>query len=71
MGCRQNATVETKDLLLALARASNMEAKRAAMFQGVAINSTEGRSVLHCALRAPKSASIVVDGVDQVDENYC
>jgi len=39
------------------------------MFLGAKINDTEGRSVLHCALRTPKGKkSIVVDGVDQVAE---
>ena len=36
------------------------------MFSGERINETEGRSVLHVALRAPRSESIVVDGEDVV-----
>ena len=36
------------------------------MFSGERINETEGRAVLHVALRAPRSASIVVDGEDVV-----
>ena len=32
------------------------------------INETEGRAVLHCALRAPRGASITVDGEDVVPE---
>src|SRR5947209_17861176 len=38
------------------------------MFTGVKINSTEERSVLHVALRAPKDSSLLVDGVDVVKE---
>ena len=38
------------------------------MFAGERINVTEGRSVLHTALRAPKNAEIVVDGNDVVPE---
>ena len=36
------------------------------MFTGVPINTTEGRAVLHVALRAPAGESIVVDGSDVV-----
>ena len=36
------------------------------MFGGEKINTTEGRAVLHVALRAPRDASIVVDGEDVV-----
>ena len=38
------------------------------MFQGDKINSTEGRAAFHPALRAPKTKSMVVDGVDVVQE---
>src|ERR1700733_5898109 len=50
--------------LFALARAANVEARRAAMFAGERINVTENRAVLHVALRAPRDASIAVDGAD-------
>jgi len=51
------------------ARTANVEAKKAAMMSGAAINSTEGRAALHCALRAPKGNSpIMLGGVDQVAE---
>jgi len=50
-------------LLLALIDAAGVEAKREAMFTGAAINETEGRAVLHTALRNPQ-ASVVVDGRD-------
>ncbi len=38
------------------------------MMKGDKLNTTEGRSVLHTALRAPKSSSLVVDGVDVVKD---
>src|SRR5262249_2058029 len=40
----------------------------AAMFRGEKINATENRAVLHVALRAPRGASIVVDGKNVVPE---
>ena len=40
-------------LLLELARSTDVEARREAMFSGAEINETEGRAVLHTALRAP------------------
>ncbi len=48
-------------LLLELTRGAGVEAKRAAMFGGAAINETEGRAVLHTALRAP-GGEVNVDG---------
>jgi len=59
---------ETIRLLAALARARGLEAKRDAMFAGQKINVSEGRAVLHVALRAPRSEKIYVDGVDVVPE---
>ncbi|MGQ0566107.1 MAG: glucose-6-phosphate isomerase [Gemmobacter sp.] len=55
-----------RDLLIALCDASGLAAKRDAMFAGARINETEGRAVLHTALRAPAGVSVVVDGVDVV-----
>ncbi len=57
---------ETLKLLLALAAECGLEAKRDAMFRGDRINSTEGRAVLHVALRAPATETIVVDGENVV-----
>jgi glucose-6-phosphate isomerase len=48
--------------LLAVAAASGMEQRRAAMFAGEAINVTEQRAVLHTALRARRDAVVMVDG---------
>lgn len=39
---------------------------QSAMFAGEKINLTEGRAVLHVALRANRNAEILVDGVNQV-----
>ena len=43
----------TRRLLIELARESGLEARRDAMLAGAPINTTEGRAVLHTALRAP------------------
>ena len=61
-------TDETLRLLNDLAEASGLRERIDAMFAGERINVTEGRSVLHTALRAPKNAEIVVDGNDVVPE---
>jgi glucose-6-phosphate isomerase len=63
---KNRVTDETLKLLLQLADQSGVAARRDAMFAGEKINVTEGRAVLHVALRAPKSESIVVDGEDVV-----
>ncbi len=55
---------ETMDLLVALAREANLEGWRQRMFTGETINTTEGRSVLHVALRNAPDQPIYVDGKD-------
>ncbi len=60
--------VETRAALVALAEASGVAEKRAAMFAGEKINDTEGRAVLHVALRAGDDASIIQDGQDVLPE---
>lgn len=50
--------------LIELAEASGLAARRAAMFGGEAINETEGRAVLHVALRAAQDAVITTGGQD-------
>jgi glucose-6-phosphate isomerase len=57
---------ETLKLLLQLAQESGLTARIEAMFRGEKINVTEKRAVLHVALRAPRGASIIVDGVNVV-----
>jgi len=59
---------ETLRLLVDLAEQSGLRARIDAMFRGDKINVTEKRAVLHVALRAPKGASIVVDGKNVVPE---
>jgi glucose-6-phosphate isomerase len=59
---------ETLTLLLQLAEEAQLPARIDAMFGGEKINATEGRSVLHVALRAPKSTKIIVDGRDVVSD---
>ena len=59
-------TDETLRLLLDLAEAAGLRGRINAMFRGDKINVTEDRAVLHVALRAPRSASIVVDGENVV-----
>ncbi|MFZ1413979.1 MAG: glucose-6-phosphate isomerase [Defluviicoccus sp.] len=59
-------THETMQLLLDLARAAGLESWREKMFAGEKINNTEGRAVLHVALRASADTAIKVDGEDVV-----
>lgn len=50
--------------LFAFADSCGLEAKRTAMFSGEKINTTEGRAVLHTALRAPRDAEVIEDGAN-------
>ncbi|WP_030784534.1 glucose-6-phosphate isomerase [Streptomyces sp. NRRL S-920] len=59
-------TDETLALLQELAAATDVFGQRDAMFRGEKINTTEGRAVLHTALRAPADAVIEVDGENVV-----
>ena len=63
---KNRITDETIKLLLRLADESGLRSRIDAMFRGEKINVTENRAVLHVALRAPKGASIVVDGQNVV-----
>lgn len=65
---KNRITDETMRLLIELAKQSNLRARIDAMFRGDKINVTEGRAVLHVALRAPAGEHILVDGVDTVAE---
>jgi glucose-6-phosphate isomerase len=56
----------TFKLLLELARECRLEARRDAMLSGEAINTTEGRAVLHTALRAPKGQGPFSSDVHEV-----
>ena len=61
---KNRITAETKHLLLDLARAAQVEAWRERLFTGEKINHTEGRAVLHTALRNRSNTPVMVDGVD-------
>ncbi len=65
---KNRVTDETLSLLVRLAEESGLVERRKAMFAGEKINITEGRAVLHVALRAPRTAKIRVDGADVVPE---
>ena len=65
---KNRITEETLKLLLQLAEESGLRERIDAMFRGEKINITENRAVLHVALRAPRGASIVVDGENVVPQ---
>src|SRR5581483_11854688 len=65
---KNRLTDETIRLLVALAERAGLRARIDAMFAGEKINVTEGRAVLHVALRAPEGEHIAVDGADVVPE---
>ena len=65
---KNRVTDETLKLLVQLANESGLRERIDAMFQGEKINVTEKRAVLHVALRAPKNATISVDGKNVVPE---
>ncbi len=61
---KNKLTDEVVEHLLALASAADVEARRAAMFAGEAINTTEDRAVLHMALRAGAADAYSIAGED-------
>lgn len=63
---KHRVTRETLSLLIDLAKAADLEARRDAMFSGEHINTSEDRAVLHTALRLPRDAALTVDGQDVV-----
>ncbi len=65
---KNRITDETLRLLLQLAQQSGLREHIDAMFSGEKINVSEGRAVLHVALRAPRNASILVDGRNVVPD---
>ena len=65
---KNRVTDETLRLLVQLADESGLRARIDAMFRGDRINVSERRAVLHVALRAPRGASIVVDGTNVVPD---
>jgi glucose-6-phosphate isomerase len=65
---KNRITDETLKLLLQLGEDCGLRRRIEAMFRGDKINVTEDRAVLHVALRAPRGASIVVDGENVVPQ---
>jgi glucose-6-phosphate isomerase len=65
---KNRITDETLELLFRLAEEAGLRSRIDAMFRGDVINITENRAVLHTALRAPRNASIVVDGKNVVPD---
>jgi glucose-6-phosphate isomerase len=65
---KNRVTDESLELLLQLAEESGLRARIDAMFRGEKINITEKRAVLHVALRAPRTETIVVDGENVVPQ---
>ncbi len=65
---KNRITQGTIELLVNLAKECGLRDRIDAMFRGDKINVTENRAVLHTALRAPREASIVVDGHDVVPD---
>jgi glucose-6-phosphate isomerase len=59
---------ETVQLLTQLAEQCGLRERIDAMFAGTHINVSEDRAVLHVALRMPRDAQLIVDGVDVVAE---
>ena len=65
---KNRVTDETLRLLLQVAEGYGLRSRIDAMFKGEKINITEKRAVLHTALRAPKDATVLVDGKNVVPE---
>lgn len=65
---KNRMTEETMRLLFNLAEQQGLAGKIAAMFSGEKINNTEGRAVLHIALRNRANRPILVDGQDVMPE---
>jgi len=67
---KNRITEETFQYLLELADEVKLKAAIKSQFSGEIINETEGRAVLHTALRAPKTESVLVDGKNIIPEIY-
>jgi glucose-6-phosphate isomerase len=65
---KNRITDETLKLLVDLAEQSALRERTEAMFTGERINVSENRSVLHVALRMPKGSTLMVDGVNVVEQ---
>ena len=67
---KNRVTDKTLELLQNLAKDVYLKEAIEAQFNGEVINETEGREVLHAALRAPKTTKVLVDGTDVMPEIY-
>ncbi|RYH76010.1 glucose-6-phosphate isomerase [Flavobacteriaceae bacterium 144Ye] len=67
---KNRITEETLNLLLELANEVDLKDAISKYFEGDIINETEGRAVLHTALRAPKTAEVLVDVENVIPEIY-
>ena len=65
---KNRITDETLRLLVQLAKETGLRERIDAMFRGDKINITENRAVLHSALRAPRDASVLLDGKNVVPQ---
>lgn len=65
---KNRITDETLRLLVQLAEQCGLRSRIDAMFRGDRINITEDRAVLHVALRAPRTASIMIDGENVIPQ---
>jgi glucose-6-phosphate isomerase len=65
---KNRVTDETMRLLIELAGECGVAERREAMFRGEHVNVSEDRAVLHVALRMPRERSLIVDGVDVVQQ---
>ncbi|WP_405575064.1 glucose-6-phosphate isomerase [Winogradskyella sp. Asnod2-B02-A] len=65
---KNRITTQTLDLLIELANELDLKDAISKYFDGDIINATEGRAVLHTALRAPKDATVLVDGENVIPE---
>lgn len=65
---KNRITEETMDLLYGLAEQQDVMGLAKKMFAGEKINTTEGRAVLHIALRNQSNTPILVDGKDVMPE---
>jgi glucose-6-phosphate isomerase len=65
---KNRVTEETMSLLIQLAESCGLRQAIDAMFEGKKINETEGRAVLHTALRSPADAVVEVDGENVIPE---
>ena len=67
---KNRVTDKTLKLLFQLAMESGLRERVNAMFSGEKINITEGRAVLHVALRAPRGSTMLVDGINVIPQVY-